>query len=307
MIYSVIWLMLWTQRDKGGNIIAMTFLPLINRIFSFVIFILLLSFAGIFLLPVEAEDARPAMAQGADAPLDSNHSADAPSSAASSAPSPSAPPLQSTPPQAAQGDDGVNIPPAVLKDAIIKSLSIDGISQSSLYAPPEPKAKPDKTIKKIPAFQFNNIGSHDFVDEVMILNLFSMWCDKCERENALLNAFKLKYNVPIYGVNLFLKDTDEPLAFFGAHGNPFKKWGKDDFNLMVGALHITSVPVTMIITKDLSVHWLHRGELTADIIEGQMVPLLKELSKPRSIFALSHLPQSEPQTGLPYSDAPIDD
>lgn len=152
-----------------------------------------------------------------------------------------------------------------------------------------------KLLTHIPAFQLNGIGSADFTDDVMVLNFFSVWCDKCARENILFNTFVKKYDIPLYGINVHIKPTDDPVGFFNELGNPFKQWGKDDFRLISQALGINSIPVSMIITPNLKVHWRHDGELTDDIIERDMVPLLKDLAAPRSIVSLTHLPNSKSQ------------
>jgi cytochrome c biogenesis protein CcmG/thiol:disulfide interchange protein DsbE len=159
-----------------------------------------------------------------------------------------------------------------------------------------------KQLTHIPAFQLNGIGSADFTDDVMILNFFSVWCDKCARENVLFNDFVKKYNTPLYGINIFTKEDDDTDGFFRQVGNPYKKWGKDDFSLISQAFGFPSIPVSMIITPDLKIHWRHDGELTQEIIEEDMVPLLKELSAPRSILSLSHLPASEKTDVLPHSE-----
>lgn len=155
---------------------------------------------------------------------------------------------------------------------IIQKKTEDGRVYSSLYEPPEPP----KPLTRLPAFQINGLSSADLTDEVMIVNFFAAWCPKCARENSLLLDLSENHNIPVYGIHLDYR-AEEFEKFFKEHKDPFKKMGIDDFNLLFAGLPHIAIPTTMVVTKDLKIHWQYKGEINQIIIDEEILPLINTL------------------------------
>ena len=106
-----------------------------------------------------------------------------------------------------------------------------------------------------------------------VVNVFASWCTPCRAEHAQLAALRAEA-VDIVGVAY--KDRPEATARFLAElGNPYSAVGMDpegDFGLQLG---IAGVPETFVIGPDNTIRAVHRGPLTAEIIETTIRPALR--------------------------------
>jgi cytochrome c biogenesis protein CcmG/thiol:disulfide interchange protein DsbE len=105
-----------------------------------------------------------------------------------------------------------------------------------------------------------------------VINLFASWCAPCRAEHPLLMTLH-ESGVEIVGVAY--KDRPENAARFLAQlGDPYAEVGLDPdgrFGLEVGT---AGVPETFVIGADGSVRAVHRGPLTLDVIEREILPAL---------------------------------
>lgn len=144
-------------------------------------------------------------------------------------------------------------------------------------------AFPDKTPpEKMPEFGMESIegeafGNANLQGDVMIINLFASWCTPCLAEHPVLMDIAANVpDLPIYGIAVH--DKREDLQFYlTKHGNPFDGVGMDYAGLMSKGLEQDGVPLTLIIDKDMKIHWLWLGPITPSTWEERMVPVLTQL------------------------------
>lgn len=157
-------------------------------------------------------------------------------------------------------------------------------AQDTTPAPNAPAATQDeknfthhvKIPKKLPIFQIDGLSSEDLDQDVMLIHFFAVWCAQCAQEAPSLVKLTNEHKLPIYGINSVIKPDDNPGAYFLANGQPYTKWGKDDASLLWRALKLTSTPFSVLINKDHKILWTHKGVMTANIINADLLPYVEE-------------------------------
>ncbi len=139
----------------------------------------------------------------------------------------------------------------------------------------------DQPPEHLPAFGMESLegesfGSADLQGDVMIVNIFASWCTPCLAEHPLLMEISESENIPIYGIAMHDKPEDLR-PYLARHGNPFRGIGMDYAGLVPRALNQNGLPITMILDKDLKIHWMWLGPITPDIWKKQMQPKIDAL------------------------------
>lgn len=183
---------------------------------------------------------------------------------------PEALPLQSLPAAESLEDE----------DPVVEYYSPIGAPQSSLLSdmlPEKPPLEPPKhSPSRIPAFQINGLGSADLNAPVTILNFYSLQCEFSMTEHLLWVDFAKTHTIPVYGVDI--GDTQAQIEqFFKDNADPYTQRGQDDFYLLSTALDIFSSPTTMIVTPDLKIRWRANEEITPQILQEHILPMIEQL------------------------------
>ena len=84
--------------------------------------------------------------------------------------------------------------------------------------------------------------------------------------------------VPIFGIN-YKDPPDQAKAWIAELGNPFEKIGADRNGRVGIEWGVYGVPETFVIDKQGTVRFKHVGPLNPAVIDGKIVPLLKELQR----------------------------
>ncbi|MGE0740802.1 MAG: DsbE family thiol:disulfide interchange protein [Hyphomonadaceae bacterium] len=106
-----------------------------------------------------------------------------------------------------------------------------------------------------------------------VINLFASWCVPCRAEHPQLMALEAA-GVEIVGVAY--KDRPENAArFLDDLGNPFAAVGLDPEGRFGLDLGLAGVPETFVIGADGTVRAVHRGPLTPEIVEEEILPALQ--------------------------------
>lgn len=111
-----------------------------------------------------------------------------------------------------------------------------------------------------------------FAGRAHLINVFASWCTPCRAEHPVLMALKAD-GVEILGV-AYKDDPSATTRFLGQLGDPFSVVGLDPEGRFGLELGITGVPETFVIGADGSVRAVHRGPLTADVVEQTILPAL---------------------------------
>lgn len=111
-----------------------------------------------------------------------------------------------------------------------------------------------------------------FAGRAYVVNMFASWCTPCRAEHPQLMALQAS-GVQILGV-AYKDRPGATAAFLNDLGDPFTVVGQDPdgrFGLDIGIL---GVPETFVIGPDGAIRAVHRGPLTAEVIEQTIRPAL---------------------------------
>ena len=105
-----------------------------------------------------------------------------------------------------------------------------------------------------------------------VINVFASWCVPCRAEHPQLLALRAR-GIEIVGV-AYKDQPAQTTGFLEELGNPFSAIGLDPdgrFGLQLG---IAGVPETFVIGADGAIRAVHRGPLTSEIVEREIMPAL---------------------------------
>jgi len=121
------------------------------------------------------------------------------------------------------------------------------------------------------------LSNKDFIGKISIFNVWASWCATCRYEHPLLMELK-KQGYNIYGLSY--KDTrrDGKMVLRRA-GNPYIANGFDENGQVGMEWGVTGTPETFIIDKQGIVRYKQTGQLTVQIWEQEIKPLILELEK----------------------------
>lgn len=130
-----------------------------------------------------------------------------------------------------------------------------------------------------PSFALTRLGggelvtSDAFAGRAHLVNFFASWCTPCRAEHAQLMALHER-GIVILGVAYKDEDTDAS-RFLAELGNPFEAAALDPdgrFALEMGVAG--AVPETFVIDARGHIRAVHRGPLTPEIVQQEILPAL---------------------------------
>ncbi len=125
------------------------------------------------------------------------------------------------------------------------------------------------------------ISREDLRGQVWVLNVWASWCAACREELPALMDFARSSRVPVYGLN-YKDQPDAALRWLARHGNPYHRSLRDDDGRVGIDFGVYGVPETFVIDRAGVVRFKHVGTLTAQVIDTQIAPLLRQLEGQRS-------------------------
>lgn len=116
------------------------------------------------------------------------------------------------------------------------------------------------------------VTSEDLAGRAHVINLFASWCTPCRAEHAVLTALQAR-GVAIVGV-AYKDRPEQTRAFLDQLGDPFVAVGLDPNGRYGLELGMAGVPETFVIGADGRIRAVHRGPLTPEIVEREILPAL---------------------------------
>jgi cytochrome c biogenesis protein CcmG, thiol:disulfide interchange protein DsbE len=112
--------------------------------------------------------------------------------------------------------------------------------------------------------------------KVVLLNVFASWCLPCAAEHETLMRLAKSGKVEIVG--LAWRDEPERITkWLAERGNPYKLVGIDAKGENTVELGLTGVPETFVIGRDGVIAWHYKSNLTDDIVEKTILPIIDRL------------------------------
>jgi cytochrome c biogenesis protein CcmG/thiol:disulfide interchange protein DsbE len=111
---------------------------------------------------------------------------------------------------------------------------------------------------------------------IWMLNVWASWCAPCREEHPHLVALADKKVLPILGLN-YKDKADDAQAWLKRYGDPFVTTVADPEGRIAIDYGVYGVPETYVIDRDGVIRYKRVGPLTAEIVDGKILPLVKSL------------------------------
>ena len=146
----------------------------------------------------------------------------------------------------------------------------------------DPHRLPSAMInKEAPNFQLAGLYGRELSRDHLkgrpvVINFFASWCIPCRTEQPLLMRLAKHDDVPLYGIDY--KDKPEDARHLLAQlGNPFRRIGMDRDGKVGLNFGVYGVPETYVLDKNGHIRKRFVGPLTAEAVNKELLPLLKQL------------------------------
>lgn len=120
------------------------------------------------------------------------------------------------------------------------------------------------------------LASADLQGRVWLLNVWASWCEACKQEHAVLLDLARDSGVPLYGLN-HQDDARAAREWLLRLGDPYAASLMDTDGRTGQGYGVDGLPHTFVIDRSGIVRFRHAGTLTRDVLERQLVPLLRQL------------------------------
>jgi cytochrome c biogenesis protein CcmG, thiol:disulfide interchange protein DsbE len=111
-----------------------------------------------------------------------------------------------------------------------------------------------------------------------VINFFASWCVPCRIEHPLLMRLAEQDHLPLYGVAY--KDKPEDSAkLLATFGDPYRQVGIDRNGRVGLDFGVYGVPETYVLDSAGRIRKRFVGPLTADVVDKELLPLLKQLDR----------------------------
>ncbi len=150
----------------------------------------------------------------------------------------------------------------------------------------DPREVPSPLINKpAPAFQLTQLhdpsktfSAQEMRGKIWLLNVWASWCVSCRDEHPVLLELARSGQLPIYGLNH--KDKrDDGLAWLSDFGDPYVLSVADTDGRVSIDYGVYGVPETYLIDRGGVIRFKQIGPVTPKVLQEQILPLAKELSK----------------------------
>ena len=114
--------------------------------------------------------------------------------------------------------------------------------------------------------------------KVWLLNIWGSWCFACREEHPFLIQLANAGTVPIYGLD-WRDKREDALSTLNELGDPYVLNVSDADGRVAIDYGVTGAPETYLIDKQGVIRYKEVGQLTPEIMEKKILPLIKELDK----------------------------
>ncbi len=112
--------------------------------------------------------------------------------------------------------------------------------------------------------------------QVVLVNFFASWCVPCRAEHPLLMRLAESEHVPLYGIAYKDKPADTA-RFLAQLGDPYRAVGLDESGRTGIDFGVYGVPETYLIDRSGHIRYRHVGPLTADALEHELLPRIRQV------------------------------
>ena len=114
--------------------------------------------------------------------------------------------------------------------------------------------------------------------KVWLLNVWGSWCVACREEHPFLMEIARSKALPIYGLS-WKDKREDALGVLSELGDPYVLTVSDFDGRVAIDYGITGAPETYLIDKNGVIRYKEPGQLTSEIMEKKILPMVRELNR----------------------------
>lgn len=119
-----------------------------------------------------------------------------------------------------------------------------------------------------------SIGLQDLKGRAFVLNIWGSWCVSCRIEHPIITEMA-KSGVIVVGYN-YKDSAEDARAWLNQFGNPYALIIQDEDGKAALDWGIYGAPETFVVSAKGIVIYKHVGPLTTEIVQQEILPLLKD-------------------------------
>ncbi len=112
----------------------------------------------------------------------------------------------------------------------------------------------------------------------VVINFFASWCVPCRIEHPLLMRLAQQDHLPLYGI-AYKDKPDDSSHLLATFGDPYRQVGMDRDGRVGLDFGVYGVPETYVLDRTGRIRKRFVGPLTAETVEKELLPLLKQLDQ----------------------------
>jgi cytochrome c biogenesis protein CcmG/thiol:disulfide interchange protein DsbE len=168
---------------------------------------------------------------------------------------------------------------------VVLFLALAGYFGLALRPGYDPQTLPSAMIDK-PAPEFDlaaltgdgKLATEALKGHVVIINFFASWCVPCRIEHPILMRLATEEKLLLYGIAYKDKRADTE-RLLSRDGDPYRAIGVDADGRVGIDFGVYGVPETYVIDKSGHIRKRFVGPLTAEAVNKELLPLVKELNR----------------------------
>lgn len=164
---------------------------------------------------------------------------------------------------------------------IFLSVLLSGRNTQTIPSALLNRPAPEFTAAPITGLDLTGLSSQDLRGKpqtVTVLNVWASWCTPCIAEHPYITQLSQVDNIRLVGLN-YRDKPDAAIRFLQKLGNPYDAIGVDKHGATAIDFGVYGVPETYIIDHKGIIRYKVVGPVTPDIIEQDLKPLIRELTK----------------------------
>ena len=155
-----------------------------------------------------------------------------------------------------------------------------GLDPKLVPSPLIDKPIPDFTLPEVRAPE-KMLSSADLRGKVSLFNVWASWCVSCREEHPLLVALSRSNSVTIYGLN-YKDQRKDAIRWLDDLGDPYVASAHDLKGKVGIDFGVYGVPETFVIDRNGVIRYKHIGPIDQKALEQKIMPLVRELERPKT-------------------------
>ena len=113
---------------------------------------------------------------------------------------------------------------------------------------------------------------------VSVINVFASWCGPCRTEHPFITRLATLKVAKVYGLN-YKDNPKSALRWLRELGDPYAAHGADNDGRVSIDWGVYGIPETFVVDGRGMIRYKHVGPINGDILEDEILPVIKKLSR----------------------------